>query len=119
MAENISQDGGAQSFLKQKQTPNELLIKRVHSRFGHNWAISSKQHLLELLGKNNGVYEVTTSYPHKVYFDIDKISSVKINEVEYMKVYTIQMLSTLYLVAIILLANPPLKCPCILSFIII
>ena len=84
MAENMSQNGGAQSFLKEKLTPLELLIKRVHSRFGHNWAISSKQHLLELLGKNNGVYEVTTSYPHKVYFDIDKNSSVKINEVEYM-----------------------------------
>ena len=64
--------------------PNELLTKRVHSRFGHNWAINNKQHMLELLDKNNGLYEVITPYHHKLYFDIDVIASVKLNDAEYM-----------------------------------
>ena len=68
---NTSTEGGAlKEAIKHKQ-PNEIIIHSQTKKNGRCWTSTTPENLLQILHKNNGLYEVITTYPHKVYFDID------------------------------------------------
>jgi hypothetical protein len=68
---NCSVEGGAlKEAIKHKQ-PNEIIIHSQTKKNGRCWTSTTPENLLQILHKNNGLYEVITTYPHKVYFDID------------------------------------------------
>jgi hypothetical protein len=67
---NGSEEGGAmKEAIKQKQ-PNEIIIHSQTKKNGRWWASTTPEYFLKQLSKNNGLYEVITEYPHKMYFDI-------------------------------------------------
>ena len=82
---NASSANGAQDLLRHLQLPCEVLIKSWTRELGQMWALARKQNLPKLLEMNTGIYEVMTSYPRKVYFDIDKSFKHRPNEKRYLK----------------------------------
>jgi hypothetical protein len=68
---NTSTEGGAlKEAIKHKQ-PNEIIIHSQTKKNGRMWGSCLPKKLLKLLESNKGIYEVISSYPAKVYFDID------------------------------------------------
>ena len=63
--------GAMAEAIKQKSS-NEIVVHTQTKRFGRSWCISTPEKFIDIIDKNYGFYEVITSYPHKVYFDIDK-----------------------------------------------
>ena len=68
---NISKKGGAQNEVIKNNSTNDLVILSVTKKYGRMWCSMSENDLINNIENNNGLYEVITSYPHKVYFDID------------------------------------------------
>ena len=68
---NISKDGGAMREAITKSNYNEIIIHSQTKKQGRLWGHTTPSKLLKLVEKNNGIYEVITKFPHKVYFDID------------------------------------------------
>lgn len=64
--------GGAQSTVIKNALHNTVVLCSVTQNKGRMWGSCSRDHLLTLLKKNNGIYEIITDFPHKVYFDIDE-----------------------------------------------
>jgi hypothetical protein len=64
-------EGGAQAEAIKHVGINENCIASQTVKEGRMWGITSPQNLLTLLEKNHGIYELITTFPHKVYFDID------------------------------------------------
>jgi len=69
---NITNSGGAQSEVIKNKASTDLIIHCQNQDHGRMWCCMTEDELLENTKKNNGLYEVITEYPHKVYFDIDK-----------------------------------------------
>ena len=69
---NITNSGGAQNEVIKNKASTDLIIHCQHQDHGRMWCCMTEDELLENTKKNNGLYEVITEYPHKVYFDIDK-----------------------------------------------
>ena len=69
---NITDSGGAQNEVIKNKASTDLIIHCQHQDHGRMWCCMTEDELLENTKKNNGLYEVITEYPHKVYFDIDK-----------------------------------------------
>lgn len=70
---NNSNDNGAQSYVIANRKENEVVIKSWTSGYGQMWVSTSPEILLKLASKKDyGLYEIITTFPHKVYFDIDK-----------------------------------------------
>ena len=68
---NTSTEGGAlKEAIKNKQ-PNDIIIHSQTKKNGRLWSSTTPDNLLKIINKNSGLYEVITTYPHKVYFDID------------------------------------------------
>lgn len=63
--------GAMKQSLKNKQ-PDELTVLSHTKKNGRCWGNITVNRLLELIDKNNGIYEIITSFPMKAYFDIDK-----------------------------------------------
>jgi hypothetical protein len=68
---NTSEEGGAIKEAIKHKKPNEIIIRSQTKKNGQWWASTTPEHFLKQLNKNNGLYEVITEYPHKMYFDID------------------------------------------------
>ena len=68
---NITKQGGAQNEVIKNKSCNDLVILSVTKKYGRMWCSMSENDLINNIENNNGLYEVITSYPHKVYFDID------------------------------------------------
>ena len=69
---NMSKDGGAMAHAIQNIPDNHVIIHSQTQKNGRLWGYATPNHLLKLLEKNRGIYEVMASFPFKVYFDIDK-----------------------------------------------
>ena len=69
---NDDDKGGAQNKAIQVKKDGEIIIHSQTRKNGRIWACVKPEKLCSLIEKNNGLYEVITSFPHKVYFDIDK-----------------------------------------------
>ena len=74
---NASALGGALAHVI-RHKPNagsnrQVVVHSHHQRTGRMWTSCSEHKLKQLVekGKNKGLFEVITSYPHKVYFDVD------------------------------------------------
>ena len=50
---------------------DHVVICMISRKYGRMWANVHPDELLSLVERDNGIYEVICSYPHKVYFDID------------------------------------------------
>jgi len=68
---NNTEEGGAMKSAIESLKPNQLVIHSQTQKNGRLWGCTEPLHLLSLLEKNHGIYEVITAFPHKVYFDID------------------------------------------------
>lgn len=63
---------GSQEVLIKKMQTNERLFKIVHSKHGHGWTLLKEDNIIDLIENNNSfICEILSSYPKKVYFDID------------------------------------------------
>jgi hypothetical protein len=69
---NDTATGGAMNEAIKSCGLGEIVIHSQTKDKGRLWGVSNESKLLKLLEKNNGIYEVITSFPHKVYFDVDK-----------------------------------------------
>jgi hypothetical protein len=69
---NKTIEGGALYEVLKIKTPDSVVVHLHNKEKGRLWSYMDKKDLLELvIKKNYGLYEVISSYPHKVYFDID------------------------------------------------
>ena len=66
--------------------PEEIVLKSWTKKYGSMWG-STDIHTMDKLTKSNkGLYEVLTTYPQKIYFDIDKKDyNDSINNYDYLK----------------------------------
>lgn len=68
---NASNEGGAMKMAIEN-TPEDSVVIHSHTvKDGRMWGYTTPLRFLELIKKNKGLYEVITSFPHKLYFDID------------------------------------------------
>lgn len=68
---NDSDECGAQAHAIKTRGKDEIVVKSWTQRNGQLWGFVSPEQLLNLCYKNNGMYEIISDFPHKVYFDID------------------------------------------------
>lgn len=68
---NDDDKGGALKKCIEKCPPNNIVFHINHPKNGRVWCFTTPDNLLQLLTKNNYIYEVLTQYPLKVYFDYD------------------------------------------------
>lgn len=74
---NATADGGALKEVIKNKKPNEIILNHVSKKYEkvkelRMWGSCTPEALLPLITSNNYLYEVITSYPYKVYFDIDE-----------------------------------------------
>lgn len=69
---NDSDECGSQAHAIKTRGKNDIVVKSWTQRIGQIWGYVTPEKLLELCKKNNGMYEIISDFPHKVYFDIDK-----------------------------------------------
>ena len=69
---NISDKGGAMNCAIKNALKDDVIIHIQKQNKGRLWGSCQPKGLLKLLETNKGLYEVITSFPHKVYFDIDE-----------------------------------------------
>ena len=82
---NNTENGGAFKIVLDSKPDNNIVVNMVTVKYGRMWADVDNDKLLKLVEKDNGIYEVITTYPHKVYFDIDK-KNVDNNDIYYNKI---------------------------------
>lgn len=71
---NISENGGAMNeAIKESNPQTDIVIHSDTQKNGRAWGYTQPLKLLELIKNNKGIYEVITKFPHKLYFDIDKV----------------------------------------------
>ena len=68
---NDSEECGAQSLVLKDRSKDDIVVKSWTQRNGQLWGFLLPEQLLNLCKKNNGMYEIISDFPHKVYFDID------------------------------------------------
>jgi hypothetical protein len=68
---NDDDNGGAMGQAIEKCQPEQIVVHSQTKKHGRIWGSMTPNTLLKLLESNNGLYEVITKFPHKVYFDID------------------------------------------------
>lgn len=69
---NDSEECGAQALALKTRGKNDIVVKTWTQKIGQLWGFVSPDKLILLCEKNNGMYEIISDFPHKVYFDIDK-----------------------------------------------
>jgi hypothetical protein len=70
---NTDKLGGAMANAISICQEDEIVIHSQTKTNGRIWGATTPKKFLDLLVKNYGLYEVITRFPHKVYFDIDKL----------------------------------------------
>ena len=69
---NKTIEGGSLYEILKSKTADSIVVHLHNKEKGRMWSYIDKKDLLELVVKKNyGLYEVISSYPYKVYFDID------------------------------------------------
>ena len=91
---NNDDKGGALHEVMAHTKDNEVVIHSQTKKNGRMWASVTPEKLCNLVEKNHGIYEVITSYPHKVYFDIDKKNDVAAADVYLRKLK--QIIETIF-----------------------
>lgn len=69
---NNTEEYGAQALAIKTRGKNDIVVKSWTQKIGQIWGFVSPDKLIDLCQKNNGMYEIISDFPHKVYFDIDK-----------------------------------------------
>lgn len=82
---NNDDNGGAMQQAIDTKTESQITIHSQTQKNGRMWGNVIPSYLLKLLEKNHGLYEVVTSFPHKVYFDIDKKGEASCDYIETIK----------------------------------
>lgn len=80
---NDNENGGAQNQAISQKAHDEIVIHSQTKKNGRCWTHSTPEFLLNAVEKNNGIYEVITSFPHKLYFDIDKKIDTPLSHDDY------------------------------------
>jgi len=62
---------GAQDRVLADCPPEERVVAFHTKKDGRGWSHCSAETMLSMCSKNNGLYEVLSVYPKKVYFDVD------------------------------------------------
>lgn len=68
---NDDENGGAMAEAIKHCLPEQIVIHSQTKKNGRMWGCIKPEQFLKLMETNNGLYEVITKFPHKVYFDID------------------------------------------------
>ena len=68
---NASANGGAMKMVIDSTPKDNNVIWSQTKKYGKMWSDVSNDQLLKLLEKDNCIYEVIHTFPHKLYFDID------------------------------------------------
>lgn len=70
---NWLQNKGSQELILEEKNESNIIIKSVTYQHSHMWScITPKSFLKKIIEVNAGFHEVLTTFPFKVYFDIDK-----------------------------------------------
>lgn len=69
---NDDDKGGSMAEAISLKKENEIIMHSQTKKNGRAWTSILPEKIINSLDKNNGLYEVITHFPHKVYFDIDK-----------------------------------------------
>ena len=69
---NNSDAGGAMQMVINSCPSEHVVIHSQTKKNGRMWCDVSETELLNVIKKNNGIYEVLSKYPQKVHFDIDR-----------------------------------------------
>lgn len=76
---NVSQQGGAQAHAIKHCPKDHLVVSRQNDKHPKIWGYMTPEHFLSALEKNHNLFEIITTYPHKVYFDFDGSESTDFN----------------------------------------
>jgi hypothetical protein len=68
---NDDDNGGAMAQAIENCQSDQIVIHSQTKKTGRIWGCMTPDKFVNLLDKNNGLYEVITKFPHKAYFDID------------------------------------------------
>ena len=68
---NDSKECGAMKQAIDEKTDGDIICHSLTHKNGKVWSHIQPQECLNLLSKNYGLYEVITTYHHKLYFEID------------------------------------------------
>jgi len=68
---NVSNQGGAQAHAIKTCPKDHILLCRNNDKNARLWGYVAPQTYLNAIQKNHNLFEIISSYPHKVYFDID------------------------------------------------
>jgi hypothetical protein len=82
---NDDKNGGAMMAAIQASKQNHVIIHSHTRKNGRLWGHCMPEHLLKLLEENRGIYEVIRTFPHKVYFDIDKTNDGTMCDAEFIQ----------------------------------
>lgn len=73
---NDTSTGGAMVAAINDCPAEHIVVHTQNKRTGRTWGHMNSDNLLKALEKNNGIYEVLSKFPYKVYFDIDKKNTI-------------------------------------------
>ena len=68
---NDDDKGGALSQSIKECPENNITIKHHSQKNGQAWGFTTPEKYLNMISKNNNLYEMITKYPFKIYFDVD------------------------------------------------
>lgn len=68
---NDDDKGGALAQSIKECPEGNITIKHHSQKQGQAWGFTTPEKYLEMISKNNNLYEMITKYPFKVYFDVD------------------------------------------------
>lgn len=94
---NDDEKGGSQQKAIESVKEGEIVIHSQTKKDGRLWTTTTPNKLLSLLSKNNGLYEVITQFPHKLYFDIDHHSAPDENFLSKIKELIVEYFPTIEL----------------------
>lgn len=72
---NDDSNGGAMNKTIEECPDDCIVIHSQTRKEGRIWTYIKPNDFLKFIDTNKGLYEVITKYPHKVFFDIDKITT--------------------------------------------
>ena len=79
---NISSQGGAMLKCIESSNDTDKIIHIHNKNLGRLWGKIQEDHILKLIKKNIGLYEVLHNFPYKVYFDIDGNNDCNLQEIK-------------------------------------
>jgi len=78
--------GGAQDEIIKNLKQDEICVHIMHQKHGRMWGTTNENHLITIMNKNIGLYEVLHfKNKMKVYFDIDCEEDFEVNKIEVFK----------------------------------